>query len=210
MGIFDAIGSVIGKVVGGVTGVNAQAKAAGKAADIQGAAAQAGIDEQRRQFDEIIKLMAPFVTGGQQAFGNQGNLVGLGGPQAEQDAIAGIQDGPLFSALNQQGQDAILQNASATGGLRGGNVQGALAEFSPNLLNSLIQQRFQNLGSLSSMGQASASGQAAFGQQTGANVANLLQQQGAASAGGVLAKGGAQRQAFGDLVKVGSAIAGAF
>ncbi|WP_449405980.1 hypothetical protein [Massilia phosphatilytica] len=39
---------------------------------------------------------------------------------------------PRFQALQQQGNDAILANASATGGLRGGNVQGALGQFSRN------------------------------------------------------------------------------
>lgn len=99
--------------------------------------------------------------------------------------------------MTAQGENAILQNASATGGLRGGNVQGALAQFRPQLLSSLIQRQFQNLGGLTSIGQNAAAGTGSAGLQTGTNISNLFQQQGAAEAGGALANGRAQANAFG-------------
>jgi len=89
----------------------------------------------------------------------------------------------------QAGTNSILQNASATGGLRGGNTQAALASFSPNLLAQTIQQQYQNLGGLTSVGQNAAAMTGNAGMQTGQGIANLLQQQGAAIAGGDLAQG---------------------
>ena len=83
----------------------------------------------------------------------------------------------------------MLQRASATGGLRGGNIQGALAQFRPQMLNSLIEQQYGRLGGMTALGQQSAAGVGAAGQQTGVNVANLLGQQGAAQAGGQIAQG---------------------
>lgn len=201
--------SFIGKLVGKLTGAQAQADAASAAATTQQAYAQSGIDEQKRQFDELVKLMQPFVSGGTGAFQQQQNLLGLGGADAQQQAIQGIQQGPQFQSLNQAGQEAILQNASATGGLRGGNTQAALGQFSPQLLNQLIQQQYGNLGGLAQMGQASAAGQASAGMQTGVNIANLLGQQGAAGAGGQLAQGGVARSGFGDLLQFGAAAYGA-
>ncbi len=56
------------------------------------------------------------------------------GMEAQQGAISGLEGSPIFQALARQGEDAILQNASATGGLRGGNVQGALGQFRPAAL----------------------------------------------------------------------------
>lgn len=206
----STIGKAIGKVVGGITGSNDAAKGAQQAAQTQAGSAQAGIDEQKRQFDAIIALMKPFVTQGQSAVTAQGNLIGLGGVGKEQAAINALQNSPTFQALAKQGETAILQNAAATGGLRGGNVQGALAQYRPQLLNQQIQQRFANLGDLTQFGQAAAAGQASAGQSSAANIANLLGQQGAALAGGQLAKGGAQRQAFGDLLQIGGAIGGFF
>lgn len=166
-----------------------QGQASQEAAKIQGKASQAGIDEQRRQFDALQKLLSPFVQSGTSALSAQQDLIGLNGPEAQQKAIAAIQSGPQFSALNQQGQNAILQNASATGGLRGGNVQAALSQFSPNLLSQLINDQYTKLGGLSSMGQNAAAGVGNAGMATGTNIANLLGQQGSAYAGGALAKG---------------------
>jgi hypothetical protein len=88
--------------------------------------------------------------------------------------------------LAQQGEEALLQRASATGGLRGGNIQGALAQFRPALLNQAIEQQYGRLGGMTSLGQQSAAGVGTAGMQTGTNVANLLAQQGAARAGGEL------------------------
>jgi hypothetical protein len=98
-----------------------------------------------------------------------------------------------------EGENAILQNASATGGLRGGNTQLALSRFRPSVLSQLIQQQYERLGGLTSVGQASATGQAAAAQQTGANVSSLFQNQGTALANAALAKGNAQAQFIGGV-----------
>jgi hypothetical protein len=172
-----------------VYAANKAGKAGEKAAGIQGAAADAGIAEQQRQFDAAMKLLQPFAEGGTNAFQAQQNLLGLGGADAQQQAIQQLQQGPQFQAMQQAGQNAILQNASATGGLRGGNTQAALGQFDQQLLAQLIQQQYGNLGGLAQLGQASAAGQASAGLQTGSNISNLLQQQGAAQAGGAISRG---------------------
>jgi len=166
-----------------------QNSAAKDAAGAQGAAAQAGIAEQGRQFDAVRQLLAPYVGAGNMALGQQGALAGLGGAQQQQAAIDAIKSGPQFTSMLQQGENSILANASATGGLRGGNTQAALAQFSPQLLNQLIDQQYSRLGGLTSLGQNSAVMQGNAGMQTGNQISNLLQQQGAAQAGGALAGG---------------------
>jgi hypothetical protein len=118
-------------------------------------------------------------------------LLGLGAPGAQQQAIAALQASPQFQALQQQGENAILQNASATGGLRGGNVQAALAQFRPALLSSLIEQQYGRLGGLTAIGQNAAAGVGNAGMSTGANVATLLGRQGQAQSGGILGQQGA-------------------
>jgi hypothetical protein len=202
------VGDLIGDVFGGITGAKQAGKAAERAGATQAAAAQQGVEEQRRQFDKFVELMAPYVTAGTGALGGQQALLGLGGAEAQQQAIAGIEGSPQFQAMVQQGENAILQQAAATGGLRGGNVQAALAQFRPQVLSDLINQQYMRLGGLSTMGQNAAAGQAAAGQTLGANVANLFGQQGAATAGGQLARGSIARQTFGDILQIGGTIAG--
>jgi hypothetical protein len=189
--------ALAGIAVGGATLISgmAQADAAGDAAAIQAGSAQAGIEEQRRQFNKVQELLKPYTEAGQPALEAQQAFLGLRGPEAERAAIERIRGGETFQALTQQGEEALLQRASATGGLRGGNIQGALAQFRPQLLSSLIDQQYGRLGGMTALGQQSAAGVGAAGQQTGVNVANLLGQQGAALAGAEIAQG----KAFGAI-----------
>ncbi len=204
---------VTGLIIGGsqLIGGMMQADAASEAAGIQAGASEAGIAEQRRQFEVIQQLLAPYVQAGTtsisqfqpfqqagaQAFQQQQAIAGLQGPEAQRAAIAEIERSPFLQSQIQQGEQALLQRASATGGLRGGNVQAALAQFRPQMLQQAIEQQYGRLGGFAGAGlgateqlyrggQASAVGQASQAAALGTNVANLLGQQGAALAGGEL------------------------
>lgn len=198
--------SVIGSIMG--------ADAASSAASAQSASAAQGIAEQRRQFDEMKKTLAPYVNAGVTsldnlnkysgiglpAFEKQKALIGLLGPQAQQTSISEIENSPMMKSLIQQGENSLLQNASATGGLRGGNLQAALAQYRPQILSQLINDQYTKLGGLAGvglsteqniaqLGQGSAAGQAAGALNTGSAISGLLAQQGAAQAGGDLEQG---------------------
>lgn len=180
------------KVVGGGLGAgliggkhNSPAK---DAAEAQERAAQLGIDETARQFNETKASLSPFVNAGTNALNSQLNLLGLNGNDAQGAAYNNIQSSPIFQGIAQQGNDAILANAAATGGLRGGDVQSALAKFQPALLQQFIQQQYGNLSGLSGAGQSAASGAGALGSQSSTNISNLLQNQGRAEAGGIIGK----------------------
>ena len=210
-------------VVGGsqLIGSSMQASAAGDAAAIQSGAAEAGIAEQRRQFDAMrellkpytevgvpaLKGLQPYAEAGAPALEQQQALLGLRGPEAQRAAIAGIEGGAGYQAQVQAGEEALLQRASATGGLRGGNIQAALGQFRPQMLQQEIERQYGRLGgmadigrvtqqNLAQIGQSSAAGTGSAGLQTGTNVANLLSQQGAALAGGELGEAKAYGQLF--------------
>ena len=210
-------------VVGGsqLIGSSMQASAAGDAAAIQSGAAEAGIAEQRRQFDAMRELLKPYTEvgvpaleglqpyaqAGAPALEQQQALLGLRGPEAQRAAIAGIEGGAGYQAQVRAGEEALLQRASATGGLRGGNIQAALGQFRPQMLQQEIERQYGRLGgmadigrvtqqNLAQIGQSSAAGTGTAGLQTGTNVANLLSQQGAALAGGELGEAKAYGQLF--------------
>jgi hypothetical protein len=179
-------------LVSGAMSSNAQEDAANAAAGAQSAASAADIAERKRQFDEIQKLLAPYVNAGTSALSGQQDLIGINGADKQQAAIQALQGSPQFAALTKQGEDAILANASATGGLRGGNVQQALAQFRPQILSQLIDQQYGRLGGLTSIGQNAAAGVGNAGLQTTQGISAALQQQGAAQAGAALAAGKAE------------------
>ena len=190
-------------VVGGAI----QSRSARRASETQAASADAGIQEQRRQFDAVQELLRPYVETGETALSQQAALIGVGGPEAQRSAIQAIEQGPEFQALTRQGEEAILQQAAATGGLRGGNTQAALAQFRPQILSGLIEQQYNRLGGLAQAGQSSAARVGTAGMQTGTNISNLLQQQGAARAGGALASGQAWGNVLGGISQYGGMIA---
>jgi hypothetical protein len=194
-----AIATIGSAVIGGAMASSAQKRASQTAAAAQTQATDQALAEQRRQFDATSALFRPYVEAGNSALARQLDLTGVSGPEAQQAAIQAIQQGPEFAALTRQGEESILQNAAATGGLRGGNVQGALAKFRPEVLSSLINQQYQRLGGLTSMGQASAGNQAAGGQAFANNVGQLFGQRGDAIANAALAQGQGQANMWGNL-----------
>jgi len=194
--------------LGGVASAKAQQNAASDASAAQVQSAQMGIKEQRRQFDSIVKLMSPYVQAGGKGLSGMLALSGLGGAEAEQAAINRIEQSPTFGALVQQGENALLQNASATGGLRGGNTQAALAQFRPAMLAQQIDAQYGRLGGFAQSGQAAAANQAGFGQSAGANITTLLGQQGQALAGNALAQGTATANMWGNLAGTAGQLAG--
>ncbi len=187
-------------VVGGsqLVGSVMQAGAAEDAANIQAGAAGEGISEQRRQFDSLQALLKPYTEAGLPALEQQQAFLGLRGPEEERAAIERISGGERFQEITRQGEEAILSRASATGGLRGGNVQQALAQFRPQVLNQLIEEQYGRLGGMTTLGQRSAAGVGAAGMETGTNIANLLSQQGSALAGGELG----QAKAYGQVLNM--------
>ena len=189
---------VTGLVVAGSTliGGAIQSRAAGRAADAQSEAAERGIEEQRRQFDAVRELLKPYVDVGGPALQQQQNLIGLGGPEAQAAAIAALESGESFQAKVRQGEEALLQGASATGGVRGGNIQGALAQFRPAMLQSEIDRQYGRLAGLTTLGQQSAAGVGTAGIQTGARISALEGDIGSAQAGGELATGRALSGVF--------------
>jgi hypothetical protein len=202
------IGNAVGSIVGGITGAKQQAKAAEAAAGTQSEAANIAIQEQRRQFDILTELLRPYVEAGAPALQQQQAFLGLRGAPEQQAAIGALEQSPLFQSAVRQGEEALLQQASATGGLRGGNIQAALAQFRPAMLQEQIAQQYQNLAGLTSLGQQSAAGQGAAGMQTAGAIGELIGQRGAALAGGQLAKGSVVRQTFGDILDIAGALSG--
>lgn len=197
---------ITGLIVGGtaLAGGAIQSSAAGKAGKAQSDAAMAGVAEQRAAREQMYKLLQPWIAGGGKGLEEQLALLGLGPEGSQAAAINEQAQNPLFLALAKQGEDAILANASATGGLRGGDVHGALAEFRPRLLNDFITQQYERLAGLSRMGQNSAAGVGAAGMESASNIAQLLGEAGAAKAGAYLGKG----QAWGNVLSLPAQFAG--
>jgi hypothetical protein len=175
-------------------GAGSQKKAVKKATQQQVDALNSAIAEQRRQFDTTNTNFSPYREAGTAALGDYGDLVGTNGGDKQQSAIDALKASPFYQSLFRTGEENVLQTASATGGVRGGNTVGSLANFGADTLMKTIMQHLSDLGGLINTGVGATTQTANFGQQTANNVSNDLTQQGQAKASGSLAIGGINNQ----------------
>lgn len=222
-----AAAAVLGgtQVLGSILGANA----ARSAASAQARAAEAGQATQMAMFERTQEILRPYVEAGQaqlptlagyteagpQAFERQLALAGLAGPEAQRTAIEQVQAQPRFGALTRAGEEAILANAAATGGLRGGNTQNALARFRADLLSDELEREYARFGGLTAfgqgvsqnlaqMGQAAGAGTGAAAMQAGQGIAALQGAAGAARAGGTIGAA----SAYGNLLNLPAQVVG--
>lgn len=176
--------------LGGLIGGNAAKKGSSKAEQAQlGYLTQAQQAEEAQRAQSRQDLM-PWMSGGGAAFARQGDLAGINGNDPQAAAIAQLQASPFYQSQYNNGLEANLQNASATGGIRGGNEVRGLADFGRDTLAQTIQQQFGNLGQLSGQGLAAAGGVVNSGDQLTQLISSILGQQGQVRAGGILTRGG--------------------
>jgi hypothetical protein len=162
--------------IGGLIGGNKQAKAADKAAKLGYDANMAGIAETGRQFDATRSDFAPYQALGTAAAKNLGNLTGLNGDDAVQAEINRILSGSRYNSIFNNGRDQILANASATGGLRGGNTQDALARFGGDTLSDQISRQIAEYGGMVGIGTGAAGAVGQFGANAVSQQAGLRNQ----------------------------------
>jgi hypothetical protein len=137
------------------------------------------------------KALAPYQQAGTDALAQQRALAGLDGPEAQAQAIAQLEQSPQFQSMIAQQERAILSNASATGGLRGGNTQQALAGNASDLLSQTIAQQMAQYQGLSQSGQQAAQFGVQAGQQNANMFGQLNQQRGQNEAGASIGRQGA-------------------
>lgn len=186
MGLFSLIGSIIGG--------NKAGKAAERAGDKQYQAAMQGIAESKRQYNTTRADYQPFRELGYGALDNFSDLIGINGAEAQRGEIDMLRESPLYQTLFDSGQDAILASASATGGLRGGNTQGALADFGRDTLNTVIRDQLANYGGAIGIGSGATDAVASFGARAVQDQNAQRNFGAAAQAQGILTKGGIAAQ----------------
>lgn len=202
MGLFSIVGSIFGS--------KGLKKGSTRAENAQLEGIRLGIDETRRQYDQNRADYAPYLQAGTAGLGQLGDLIGTNGPEAQSAALAALQGSPELASIVRNGEEAILANASATGGLRGGNIQGALRDFRGDSFASLIGQQIQRLGGLAGLGQGATDSVSALGTNAANNLTNLYGQQGATRAQGILTRAGINAQNWNNVGQFADGLVSSF
>ncbi len=175
------------------------------AAQIQERTAQEALGETRRQYDVTRADQLPFIEAGQGAVGQQQRLLGLDGQAEQQQAFGQYAESPGQAWLREQTMQGVLNNAAATGGLRGGNVLRALQENSAGLASQDYGNYYNRLAGLSGSGQTATSNLGALGAQQSGLAANLINMGGQAGASGLLGSAQARSSGLQQQAQMGAA-----
>ncbi len=170
-----------------------QNKAAKDAANAQRDAANAGIAEQRRQFDLGREDMRPYREAGYSALGKLSDLIGSYQPFDGKE----LASDPGYQFGFNEGQRAVEQGAAARGGLFSGKTLRDLVQFGQDYGSTMFDrrmqmrlgeqgQRYNQLAGVAGTGQSAAMGGAQLGQQSAGTIADLLTQAGNARASGIV------------------------
>jgi hypothetical protein len=186
-----AVGAVVGagaSIYAGSKAADASESAADTAAQAQGEATDAQLGFQREQLDylkELDKLPREY----REAAITQLGDAYTGDMEQQQTFIDRARNSPIYAAImgnRQSGEDAILRNASATGGLRSGNVQHNLYDSNVQLENEALltayNQQVQGLTGMANMPGYSAP------------IANTMGEMGITAGTGIAAQGVADAQ----------------
>lgn len=136
-------------------------------------ATERGIAEQRRQFNQTRSDLLPFIQAGQEGLDPLLSLIGVRGPEAEKQALGDFIESPGQAFLRKRGERTLLRNASATGGLDGGNILKALSEFGIGTAAQQLGERKDRLSALTGVGSTVGTNLGGIGSASAANIGNL-------------------------------------
>lgn len=155
-----------GAIVGGLLGN----KGNKDAAEAGNQATQAGIDEQRRQFDITQQNQAPWLEAGQGALANLAKL--------NAGDMSGFYESPDYQFALDQGLQARDRSAASRGGLFSGGHQADLLKFGQGLASQNYGDYYNRQAAMAGVGQTAANNLGSFGQNTANSLSDLYNQQG--------------------------------
>lgn len=186
-------------------------RAINRASAAEQAAQREAIAEQRRQFDLTRQDYMPWTETGADALTGTGGLadiLGLNGPEAQAAAMGTIGQSPMLARLIEQGTEGVLQNASATGGVRGGNTIGALADFRSDAFNQVLNDQIGRLGGLAGAGGTMVGNLGGLRAGMAGQISNSLGQIGSSQAGRFLGRAGVNNQMINNISGILGSIVG--
>lgn len=141
------------------------------------AAAQTqGLNRIDQSTGQAIGYLDPYSSTGAQAQQREAAMSGALGNEAQQQAMAGFMESPGQKFLRERQEQALLRNASATFGLRGGSTLSALQEQASGIAAQQLQQQLENMRNIAQRGQQAAGQQGQFSQSGGTAGASLVGQ----------------------------------
>lgn len=190
-------------VLGSLLGNSSNNRATESAVNAQNQGTMAGLAMQQQQYDLARKDNEPFIQSAQDSNKILRGFLGLDGEEAQQQAFSNYQQSPHVNFLQEQGNQNIIRNASATGGLGGGNVLKSLQSYGTSVAESSLGDHLNRLAAAQGSGQTAASQMGLMGQQYASSVAGANSQMGQNTASGIMSRNQNDQNTFSQLARMG-------
>lgn len=175
-----------------------------EAARVQAASGAQAIDEQRRQFDAITAMLAPFLSAGTEALPGVVGGSTAGGLDARLAEILGTD---AFKSLLGERTRSVENHLGNVGLTRSGFGSKAAAAIPSDLALQIEQLLFGRQQGLAGAGQNAAAMQGQFGANMANNVGDIQMRVGEAMGQGIIGQGQAQAAQLTNLINAGTSIA---
>lgn len=170
----------------------------GDAVDAQKEAAQINQEYLNEALDYQKEVQQPVLDLRNQALPALYSFYDPTNTEGQQQFVDQAQSSPFYNSLVSQGEESIARNAAATGGLRSGSSNLALAQNNQNVLQGLVNQ---NLSGLSSFAQTPIDT---------SGITNLYQNMGSNAGNSLIQQAQTQQSGLGQLIGLGTNVAGLF
>lgn len=107
-------------------------------------------------YNQGLQMLDPYMQSGKQADQLQAALSGALGPEAQKQAFNSYQYSPGVEFAQKEAERALLRNASATGGLGGGNVLRDLTQLAAGTAMQDFGNQFSRIGEVANRGYGAA------------------------------------------------------
>lgn len=152
----------------------------------------------------------PYNSSGQKSMNLQAAYSGALGPEAQKAAFDSFVSSPNMAFLKQQGEESIMNQAAATGGVGGGDVLKELQKFGTGLASQDFQNQFDRLSTLTNQGINAGANMGNFAMNAGNTISGnelaaaqgqaQLAGQGASAAGSLGSQKAGMSQQFGNTM----------
>ncbi len=187
-----AIGTTAALIGGSLLGAGVTAYSASQSASAAEEAASTSADAQTAALNYLKEINALPQELKESALTQLASLYGLTGDSstAQAELVSSIESSPFYESLVSSGEQAVLRNQAATGGLRSGNAQTALAESNQSVLQDLYNQQLSGLSSLAGLSTSESS------------IADLIESIGSTEASGITASAQSTQSGISDITNL--------
>jgi hypothetical protein len=137
-----------------------------------------GYEEMAGGAEKMRDLYTPMRETGNRALDMEAAFSGALGPEAQAEAYQNFTESPGQKFMRERQEQALLRNATATGGLGGGNTKTALQEQAYGIAAQQMNKQIADLRSLRMGGQEAVANQARGELQAGGSMAEIAMKHG--------------------------------